>query len=1264
MHYRISKIISLVLVLIIFITTSGQVYAKGNSGKNKKDRSYNQQLKEYVKELEPVKTKISPKEFDKDSLSKLNHLHNITSGSALIISADKNDDSSDNSSNTYDSDSPYKLDDAIQIYENLIEEKYYNDVTVRDDELFNFKHDLAIILKRYIVSDKTSGKQKVLAFSTIESMYMSNEILSENAGNQLYYLRSTINNKFEKKEYDQMVKRYENEISKVDDFLQKGLIIPAFKSYEKSFDSYIRGMKIVGINFDDEYLNKDSDMDTILNGDELVIGTNPLDEDSDDDGLNDGVEFMHRSRLSPLLFDTDDDGVSDGKGDLDKDNLTNKEEVVIGTDLVSEDTDFDGLTDGFEVNVYGTDPLKYDTDNDGLMDGDEYALETDPNNQDTDYDGVIDSNEMVNQTVEENIQCEEKPGINSVKVSFRSNHNIKKSLSIEENYGKNELTSNVPGLVGSPIKIESSLEFEEAVLTFSYDQEILETINENNLDILWYNEKEEEFVLLDATVDTEMNSVSVSTSHFSEYMLVDKQQWYEKWRMNLDYGRETSESGETNYYDIVLAIDSSGSMSWNDSSNLRLDAAKGFVNAFIGEDQGAVVDFDSDANLKIHLTQNKEDIKAAIDTIDSYGGTNINQAVTTSIEELTSSYANTSSDKIIILLTDGDGYYSTHSTQKAVDNEIVIHTIGLGDGVNQTLLQSISNQTGGIYYEVLNSEELKDTFERLEDDTVGGIDTTDSDGDGIYDVVEVSGMRIQNGEIITTNPENADTDGDGLLDGEEIQIDESYVNEDTETKYYKMKSDVNLVDTDYDGIDDKNDPSPYNNNFSAILSAHKDINVKYRVDYRDFFKDNTLYNNDLSVLGSIYSSIVYHNDINVIEGVENFKGSVEETFEKHGLLDVELYKLKNDYSDDDISEICIGHRLVKYDNETKEIIVVTVRGTNGTIEEWSSNFDVGLNTDMYWDVDNPYWRNKDNHKGFDVTANRLYDYILEYVNNNIDSAVTKSIYISGHSRGAAVSNVLGKLFEDNVEYESFVYTFATPNTTTSDEIDSYSTIFNIVNEDDIIPFMPIEAWEFNKYGTTKKISVEERYENHWFGAQEGTWEWLMDMDYDNDGGTNRTIKEFEKVASNRKELYQLTCDCHGDHTDNDISQTLNMIYYFDYESAQGKKEEIEESYTKRMIPEEGTPLVAVDIKDEKLFGTHRYVVESCQTPAFFMMTLADLAVNKKLTKYNVAPKYHSAKASFIISSGPVPVIKIGGMTHPHLQETYYLISRNQVKPLK
>lgn len=82
-------------------------------------------------------------------------------------------------------------------------------------------------------------------------------------------------------------------------------------------------------------------------------------------------------------------------GDDDNDGLTNAREAELGTDPNNDDTDNDGLLDGQEVNQFGTFPTDNDTDDDGLTDGQEVnELDTVPTNPDTDGDGIPDGVEV------------------------------------------------------------------------------------------------------------------------------------------------------------------------------------------------------------------------------------------------------------------------------------------------------------------------------------------------------------------------------------------------------------------------------------------------------------------------------------------------------------------------------------------------------------------------------------------------------------------------------------------------------------------------------------------------------------------------------------------------------------------------------------------------------------------------------------------------------------------------------------------------------
>jgi len=86
-----------------------------------------------------------------------------------------------------------------------------------------------------------------------------------------------------------------------------------------------------------------------------------------------------------------------GPVDSDGDGLSDAQEAEIGTDPLDPDTDKDGLTDGEEVNKYKTDPLNPDTDYDGLTDGNDevHKYRTDPLKRDTDGGKVADGHEVI-----------------------------------------------------------------------------------------------------------------------------------------------------------------------------------------------------------------------------------------------------------------------------------------------------------------------------------------------------------------------------------------------------------------------------------------------------------------------------------------------------------------------------------------------------------------------------------------------------------------------------------------------------------------------------------------------------------------------------------------------------------------------------------------------------------------------------------------------------------------------------------------------------
>lgn len=144
-------------------------------------------------------------------------------------------------------------------------------------------------------------------------------------------------------------------------------------------------LEIESSNADSDNDGMDDEWET-ANG--LVVGTNDAALDKDGDGLNNLKEYQMKT--DPQNQDTDGDGLQDGpevntygtnptKADTDGDGLSDGVEVNTShTNPLLADTDGDGLTDGQEVNTYGSDPLVVDTDADGYTDAVEARLFSNP----------------------------------------------------------------------------------------------------------------------------------------------------------------------------------------------------------------------------------------------------------------------------------------------------------------------------------------------------------------------------------------------------------------------------------------------------------------------------------------------------------------------------------------------------------------------------------------------------------------------------------------------------------------------------------------------------------------------------------------------------------------------------------------------------------------------------------------------------------------------------------------------------------------------
>ena len=257
------------------------------------------------------------------------------------------------------------------------------------------------------------------------------------------------------------------------------------------------------------------------------------------------------------------------------------------------------------------------------------------------------------------------------------------------------------------------------------------------------------------------------------------------------------------------------------------------------------------------------------------------------------------------------------------------------------------------------------------------------------------------------------------------------------------------------------------------------------------------YHHGIARMACILSEVAYVNEttdpeLNQIKNVYRKLGAVDSSQDFHYDIDYNAAGIGNNQV-----AFSFASKEIKTAKGKKNLVFVVIRGTPFSANEWISNVNVADSSRDETLV----------HEGFFLAETQVHKALIYYLLKMKINPEESYFLISGHSRGAAVANLLGANLVDEGFFKPenlFVYTFACPNVSQEDKTSDakYGFIWNIVSPEDIVPTVPMRKgnWNFKKYGNTRVFAnrwntSEEVFENDYIPRINMYYYLLMERDY-------------------------------------------------------------------------------------------------------------------------------------------------------------------------
>lgn len=171
-----------------------------------------------------------------------------------------------------------------------------------------------------------------------------------------------------------------------------------------------------------------------------------------------------------------------------------------------------------------------------------------------------------------------------------------------------------------------------------------------------------------------------------------------------------SQEVEENNVDLVIVVDTSGSMSGSRRTNAQ-NAAREVVAQMKENDRCAIIKFTSNATVLQDFTYDRDSLNSAINKLNANGGTDIASGINKAIGCFNNLEDN-SRQKYIILLSDGgDSSKSAQAALDAYDLGIRIFALSIGNDSKQ--MQTVAANSNGIYLNSPTAEQINEMMQQF-----------------------------------------------------------------------------------------------------------------------------------------------------------------------------------------------------------------------------------------------------------------------------------------------------------------------------------------------------------------------------------------------------------------------------------------------------------------------------------------------------------------------------------------------------------------------